>query len=87
MHQKKGGAYQTDHTLPWQGQKQLKGEERCVPRTIAISDTRNALLMEAGKGSSAMWRMTRRVKEIMAGLRETLCDSCREIYRQTDTEP
>ena len=38
----------------------------------AISDTRDALLMEAGKGSSATWRMKRRVEEIMAGLREPL---------------
>ena len=34
--------------------------------------------MEAGKGSSAMWKMKRRVEEIMAGLRESLCDTCRE---------
>ena len=52
----------------------------------AISDTRDALLMEAGKGSSAMWRMTRRVKEIMAGLRETLCNSCREEGRSQERE-
>ena len=27
-----GGADQADHTLPWQGQEQLKGEGRGVPR-------------------------------------------------------
>ena len=29
---KNGGADQADHTLPWQGQEQLKGEGRGVPR-------------------------------------------------------
>ena len=43
-------------------------------------------MMEAGKGSSAMWRMKRRVKEIMVGLRETLCDSCREEGRGQERE-
>ena len=52
----------------------------------AISDTRDALLMEAGKGSSAMWRQNRRVEEIMADLRETLCDNCREEGRAHERE-
>ena len=47
----------------------------------AISDTMDALIMEAGKSSSAMWKLNRRVQEIMADLRETLCDNCREEGR------
>ena len=52
----------------------------------AISDTRDALLRKAGKGSSAMWRMKRRVKEIMVGLREILCDSCWQECRCQERE-
>ena len=47
----------------------------------AILDTRDALLEEAGKGTTALSRMKQRVKDIMAGLRETLCEICREECR------
>ena len=47
----------------------------------AISDTRDALLKEAGKGTTALWRMKQRVEDIMAGLRETLCEACRDECR------
>ena len=47
----------------------------------AILDTRDALLKEAGKGTTALSRMKQRVKDITAGLRETLCEICREECR------
>ena len=47
-----------------------------------ISDTRDALLKVAGKGTTALWR----VEDIMAGLRETLCDTCREEGRGQERE-
>ena len=52
----------------------------------AILDTRDALLKEAGKGTTALSRMKQRVKDIMAGLRETLCEICREECRGQERE-
>ena len=50
------------------------------------ADTRDALLKEAGKGTTALWRMKQRVEGIMAGLRETLCETCREEGRGQERE-
>ena len=47
----------------------------------AILDTRDALFKEAGKGTTALWRMKQRVEDIMVGLRETLCETCWEECR------
>ena len=52
----------------------------------AILDTKDALLKEAGKGITTLWRMKQRVDDIMEGLRETLCETCREECRGQERE-
>ena len=44
----------------------------------SIKETRDALLKEARKGTTAMWRMRQRVEDIVSGLKETMCEACRE---------
>ena len=52
----------------------------------AISDTRDALLMEAGKGLKCHVEDEARVEEITVSMRETMCDSCREEGRGQERE-
>ena len=52
----------------------------------SIASTWDSLLMEAGRGSSDIWRLNRRVEDIMEDLRNTLCDNCRDKDRVHERE-
>ena len=41
---------------------------------------------EGNLGYKGLWKMMQRVEDIMAGLRETLCDTCREEGRGQERE-
>ena len=57
---------------------------RMEKEQAAISDTRDALLKVAGKGTTELWQMKQRVEDIMAGLRETFCEACWDECRGQD---
>ena len=42
-----------------------------------VTEARNALLVEAGRGVNAMSRMMQRVEDVMTGLRFSYCARCR----------
>ena len=51
-----------------------------------IASTRDSLLEEAGRGSSAMRRLNRRVEEIMENLKDSFCDRCRDEGKVPERE-
>ena len=51
-----------------------------------IASTRDSLLKEAGRGSSAMRRLSMRVEEIMEDLKDTFCDRCKDEGRVPERE-
>ena len=42
-----------------------------------VTEARDALLIKAGRGANAMSRMTKRVEEVMIGMKESYCTGCR----------
>ena len=51
-----------------------------------IASTQDSLLEEAGRGSSAMRRLNRRVEEIMENLKDSFCDRCRDEGKVPERE-
>ena len=41
-----------------------------------VTEARDMLLFEAGRGANAMSRMTQRVEEVMTGMKDSYCAGC-----------
>ena len=55
--------------------------------TKTVTEARDALLVEAGRGGNAMSRMTQRVEGVMTGLRFSYCAGCLEGGGRERFEP
>ena len=65
----------------WQGSTWPPAAGAAAKQTGVTEVVLKGVTKEAGKGTTALWRMKQRVEDIMAGLRETLCEACKNKCR------
>ena len=44
---------------------------------LTVTEAGDSLLIEAGRGANAMAIMTKRVEDVMTGMKELYCEGCR----------